>query len=152
MQPPWRKSCWCSVWECLWQIHITLGAISVSRLLQTPFSPTLRLLCRHVWSERSAMDGRGGLANIIFPFGGKLQSRVGLGCRAIKSKVPQKRLQVNLSRKTLGHPTWPSWVKVWAQSWVEWAVRQNTDTELCSENRIVSFWEEMCLSAITSVE
>lgn len=40
--------------------------------------------------------------------GGKLQSRVLLGCSAIKNKVPQQRLQVNFSRTTLGRPAWPT--------------------------------------------
>lgn len=80
------------------------------------FHYTLRLLCRHLWSEGSAVDGRGwgllaALSHDSFKLprnGGELQSRMLLGCSAIKNKVPQQRLQVSLSRTTLGHPTWPT--------------------------------------------
>lgn len=135
--------------------RITLDGTSVPSVLQTPFHHTLRSLCRHFWSEWSATDGKGGFARTPSSCSPGKEENSGAGSclqpssSTNKTKVSQQRLQVSLSRTAPGHSTRPTLGQHLGLV-LSCMGSETTASELCAENRPVSFWEEtwICLQSL----
>lgn len=137
--------------------HITLDATSVSSALEIPFPPYLEIALQTFvewriscwWKERACQQHCLAAPLSCSP-GMEESSEAGSwrqpGSSAIKNKISQQRLQVSLNRTTPGHPTWPT-LHQSLGSVLSCTGSETTASELCAENRLVSFWEEtwICL-------